>query len=162
MLTSFVGKLKLDFFFFAEWLRNNCMDVFHYCSEVLKTTPLFESCSNQELFKLKRSEERMGAAYNDYDGLADSLLADSDFETDSSEDSGETSSESEEKAINFTPEVIDLYFLGADEVDPKRWEKDHEYFTTSIKQVDPLVRKLTRLSQEDWSKLPINEEDVKR
>ncbi|XP_066925566.1 uncharacterized protein [Clytia hemisphaerica] len=146
----------------GDWLRNHCMEVFHYCSEVLKTTPLFDSCSNQDVFKLKRDEERMGAAYNDYDGLAESLLADSDFETDSSEDAEETSSESEEEALNFTSEDMDLYFLGADESDPKRWKKDHEYFTTDIKRVDPLVRKLTMLTDEDWSKLPINKEDLKR
>ena len=137
------------------------MEVFHYCAEVLKTKPLFESCSNEELFRLKRNEERTGAAYNDYDGLADTLLADSNFETDSSDDD-ETASDTETDEMVFTPEDLDMYYLGVDDANPKRWHKDHSLFTTDEKQLDPVVRKLLRLSEEDWSKLPINREDLHR
>ena len=83
------------------------MEVFHYCSEVLKTRPLFESCSNEELFRLKRNEERTGPTYNDYDGLADNLLAVSDFETDTS-DGGEISSDTEQDEMHFTQEDMDM------------------------------------------------------
>ena len=85
----------------------------------------------------KRNEEKTGAAYNDYDGLADSLLADSDFETDTS-DGGEISSDTEQDEMHFTQEDMDMYYLGVDDANPKRWQKDHVLFTTDEKQFDPV------------------------
>ncbi|XP_066932599.1 uncharacterized protein [Clytia hemisphaerica] len=145
----------------ATWLRNNCMEVFHYCAEVLKEMPLFESCTNEELFRLKREELRTGAVFNDYDGLVDQLLADSDFESESAGEStsSETTSEAE---LTFTEHEMDLYFLGADENDPQRWEKKHPLFTTHPDRIDEALYQLRKLSEEEWKKIPINCQDLTR
>ncbi|XP_066933226.1 uncharacterized protein [Clytia hemisphaerica] len=144
----------------ATWLRNNCMEVFHYCGEVLKEMPLFEPCTNEELFRLKREELRTGTVFNDYDGLVDQLLADSDFESESAGEStsSETTSEAE---LTFTEHEIDLYFLGADENDPQRWEKKHPLFTTHPDRIDEALYQLQKLPEE-WKKIPINCQDLTR
>lgn len=156
----FNSKMHFPLFFLA-WLRNNCMEVFHYCAEVLKEMPLFESCTNEELFRLKREELRTGAVFNDYDGLVDQLLADSDFESESAGEStsSETTSEAE---LTFTEHEMDLYFLGADENDPQRWEKKHPLFTTHPDRIDEALYQLRKLSEEEWKKIPINCQDLTR
>ncbi len=137
------------------------MEVFHYCAVILKEKPLFESCTNAELFQLKREELRTGAVYNDYDGLVDQLMADSDFESESAGESSssETTSEAE---LMFTEHEMDLYFLGADENDPKRWEKEHPLFTTNPNRIDEALYQLQKLTEEEWKKLPIDGDDITR
>ena len=51
--------------------------------------------------------------------MADNLLAVSDFETDTS-DGGEISSDTEHDKMHFTPEDMDMYYLGVYDVNPKR------------------------------------------
>ena len=147
--------------FLLAWLRNHCMEIFHYCSEVLKGTPLFQSCSDAEAFALKRTESREGAVYNDYDGIAEDLMHESDFEEQLHYASSSSGHESEEATMSFSQQEMDEYFLGADENDPKRWHKDHPLFTTEITEVDSVVNKLMKLSENEWKNL-INREDIQR
>ena len=49
-----------------EWLRSNCMEVFHYCAERLKDIPLFTTCKDEDVFQQER-KEKMGSIYNDFD-----------------------------------------------------------------------------------------------
>lgn len=145
--------------FVLAWLRNNCMSVFHYCSEVLKDTPLFETCTDEQA--LRRTRYNEGAVYNDFDGEAGDLVHDSDFEEKQFFDSGNTSSDFEEEP-SFSQEEIDSYFLAADDCDVTRWQKDHPLFTTDEKKHKNIVSKLCSLSEEEWKKLPINKNDIKR
>ena len=136
------------------------MEVFHYCAAQLEGTPLFESCTDAELFAIKRNEKRQGAVYNDYDGIADELLTDFEDGVCYSNSSAQEEEEEEER-LTFSQREVDLYFLGADDRNDKRWEKDHPFFTTDEDEAPAMVRQLMRLSDDEWRKL-LNHEDIKR
>ena len=108
-------------FIFIAWLRRNCMSVFHYCASRLAGTPLFESCSDQDLV----TKDHSGAIYNDFDGLNSSLLSEQDFESSQIEYSNDVNVE------NGSPveqRDLDMCFLQADDDDVARWEIDSEFF----------------------------------
>ena len=58
----FLRLLFLIYYFFLDWLRPKCMEVFHYVAEKLKVYPLFENGSKS----IKINKER-GAVYNGFD-----------------------------------------------------------------------------------------------
>ena len=55
--------------FTLDWLRLNCMKIFHYLANQLKGTPIFEN-DHREIEKNKES----GAAFNDFDFQPNELL----------------------------------------------------------------------------------------
>ena len=59
------------YYFFLDWLRLNCMEVFHYVAEKLCVYPLFENGNKS----IKINKER-GAVYNDFDFDSNELLSD--------------------------------------------------------------------------------------
>ena len=66
-------QLIFNFFvsaFTLDWLRLNCMEIFHYLSNQLKGTPIFEN-DHRKIDKNKES----GAAFNDFDFQPDELLS---------------------------------------------------------------------------------------
>lgn len=100
------------------------MEVFHYCSEVLKETPLFESCDDAYVFSTK--DDKVGSIYNDYDGGSDKLIMESDFQEDELSCS-QSAHELIQQEIVRDPivddEDMDFYFLESDEATPARWAK---------------------------------------
>ena len=149
--------------YFSDWLRLNCMSVFHYCAEILKETPLFETCKDSHILKPSSSKE--GAIYNNFDGLSERLMRDSDFEEEN-EDSTNSNNEDSELILEeptVTQSDIDDYFIQSDDVDESRWKKDHPLFScnndTHFKtKVDTLIN----LRPEEWKKLPIYDIDLER
>lgn len=143
----------------------HCMEVFHYCAEVLKDVPLFESIPDSVVNKVKQFNS--GAIYNDVSGCNESLMRESDFEdeelyeADSSNNEDVTELDLEEPIV--TQNDIDEYFLQSDEADPNRWVKDHPLFSCHDdslfkRKVDALMK----LSNTDWDKLPIKASDIER
>ena len=59
--------INFNFIFESEWLRINCMQIFHYLAEELKNTPLFETNQEEEEFT-------KGAIFNDFDSTPLGLL----------------------------------------------------------------------------------------
>ena len=59
----------LIYYFFLDWLRLNCMEVFHYVVEKLRVYPLFENGNKS----IKINKER-GAVYNNFDFDSTELL----------------------------------------------------------------------------------------
>ena len=66
----FLRGCFLIYYFFLDWLRLNCMEVFYYVAETLRVYPLFEN-GNQSI---KINKER-GAVYNDFDLDSTELLS---------------------------------------------------------------------------------------
>ena len=62
--------LFLIYYFFLDWLRLNCMEVFHYVVEKLRVYPLFEN--GNKSFKINKER---GAVYNDFDFDSNELLS---------------------------------------------------------------------------------------
>ena len=55
--------------FTLDWLRLNCMKIFHYFVNELKGSPIFEN-DHKKIYKNKES----GAVFNDFDFQHDELL----------------------------------------------------------------------------------------
>ncbi|XP_066928609.1 uncharacterized protein [Clytia hemisphaerica] len=155
----------------TKWLRTNCMQVFHYCAEVLKETPLFETCDDAYVFApATGAPEEEGAVYNDYDGAAHTkLVALSDFhdEEDELDSSQAAISQIHEQIIRdplIDDEDIDYYFLESDEANPARWSKEHNLFSTekNTTHYRLAINTLTYMSEDDWKKVPIHCDDIKR
>ena len=64
IFNSFVSSFTLD------WLRLNCMEIFHYLPNQLKGVPIFEN-DHRKIDKNKES----GAVFNDFDFQPDELLS---------------------------------------------------------------------------------------
>ncbi|XP_066922695.1 uncharacterized protein [Clytia hemisphaerica] len=149
----------------TRWLRRHCMEVIHYCSEVLKETPLFESCDDAYVFSTK--DDKVGSIYNDYDGGSDKLIMESDFQEDELSCS-QSAHELIQQEIVRDPivddEDMDFYFLESDEATPARWAKTHQLFYTEkgTTHYQLCINTLNYMSNEDWKKVPINQEDIKR
>ena len=60
----------LIYYIFLDWLRLNCMEMFHYVAEKLRVYPLFEDKNKN----IKINKER-GAVYNDFDFDSTELLS---------------------------------------------------------------------------------------
>ena len=60
----------LIYYFFLDWLRLNCMEVFHYVAEKLRVYLLFENGNKS----IKTNKER-GAVNNDFDFDSTELLS---------------------------------------------------------------------------------------
>lgn len=144
------------------------MQVFHYCAEILKGTPLFETCSDDHILKPNKATE--GAIYNDFDGNNNSLVDDEDFEswiqttnTQNNDDTERMSDQSLE-VPTVSQNDIDFYFLQSDEANETRWVKDHPLFHSD--KTDPGysfdVKHLISMPKEAWDKLPITEMDLER
>ena len=67
---AFKSGCFLIYYYFLDWLRLNCMEVFHYVAEKLRVYPLFENANN----RIKINKER-GAVYNDFDFDSGELLS---------------------------------------------------------------------------------------
>ena len=139
------------------------MMVFHYCAEILKRTPLFETCSNRDLMSNCRNSE--GAIFNDFDNDPGALIDDGELEEPFTESS---QAELEDVVSDFEDliekEEIDTFYLQADSEDPQRWIKDHPLFDYELDFQDPqYIRKVEELlSLEDWDFLPIYDDDEER
>ena len=62
--------LFLIYYFFLDWLRLNCMEVFHYVVEKLRVYRLFENGNES----IKINKER-GAVFNDFEFDSNELLS---------------------------------------------------------------------------------------
>ena len=137
------------------------MQVFHYCAEILKHTSLFESCDDSHVLLKATIEE--GAIYNDFDGMSERLMRDSDFEEEEPNSSSCEANNSipiEEPTV--TQDDIDEYFLQSDEADHSRWTKDHELFSkNNDTRFNGKVTKLLELNNLEWEAL-LNTTDIKR
>lgn len=131
------------------------MKVFHYCAEVLREVPLFESC-NDELLYREANVTQEGSVYNDFDNDRMYLLSDNDDDDDDDE------VEELEDEIPSCPYVIgdkdiEKIFLAADEEDYERWSVCHPFFdfqnpcqsTAYINNVYELLHNV------EWDDLPI-------
>ena len=58
----FLRLFFLIYYFFSDWLRLNCMEVFYYVAEKLRIHPLLEN----GIKSIKINTER-GAVYNEFD-----------------------------------------------------------------------------------------------
>ena len=148
-------------------MRRHCMKIFHYCAEVLKDIPIFETCSDTEALKPQRFTE--GAIYNDWDGMSADLIMDEEFEDDlmGSVEFYDDDDEVNEEMV-YEPEVtqedIDYYFLQSDEADESRWVKEHRLFTRNKddEKYNQIVQELVAMNQKTWNRLPIMADDLKR
>ena len=156
------------------------MQIFHYCAEILKGTPLFTTCTDEDVRKNTKKkegekgsddEEDEGAVYNDFDGMLDHLVHDSDLEEDYTCSSQQPVENNEHEVVeevfeepSVEEEHVDFYFLASDEADRKRWVKQHALFSDDKNAFDykDKVRQLTQMSDKAWSALPISSEDLKR
>ena len=140
------------------------MSVFHYCDELLKDTPLFETC--EDSFVLDTNPSTSGAIYNDFDGNPHSLLRDSDFESDQERTSEQDNIDSHDSVVepDISQSDIDYYFLVADDENESRWVKDHPLFSNDSSKSDheEKIQKLTEMSLEEWNLLPIRITDTER
>ena len=59
---SKISKYFLEINYFSDWLRHNCMQVFHWCGDQLKDLPVFE----------ERAVRPKEILYNDFDYDPDS------------------------------------------------------------------------------------------
>ena len=133
------------------------MEIFHYCAEILKGTSLFETCRNEELLRRRQT----GALYNDFDGISNTLIKDSDFIEEETTENAQASSSISEEIISQCE--IDEMFLRADEEDEERWNKDHPLFTSEPGiQFNKCLQELISMEDEEWDELPIYDDDIKR
>ena len=135
------------------------MEVFHYCTEVLKETPLFESCRDEDINIANRNE---GALYNNVDkDPSIYLMPESDFEK--SEDDGSMSQTSDVEELSIGDKEIDSVMMKVDEMNEERWIKDHPLFSNADDESYTVkVKSLLAMSEKDWKALPIYAEDRER
>ena len=142
------------------------MKIFHYCAEILKFTPLFESCKNSDL--TKQSDNSEGAIFNDFDNEPGSLIDDNELHlpldiTWDEEMLDDTESDIE---IDVAEKEIEQAFLEADDDDPLRFSKDHNLFDSESEPSDysykNKVTALIELDDEEWEELPIYDDDENR
>ena len=144
------------------------MDVFHYCAEYLKGTPLFETCSDDHILRPRADTE--GAIYNDFDGNNAKLVENGDFENwlriteNVSSDSEEEQQNQELSVPIVSEEDIDYYFLESDAANPLRWTKDHHLFSANKEDgcYQSNINFLASMSEKRWQELPITAMDLER
>ena len=100
-------------------MRRNCMSIFHYCAELLRNVPLFETCSNREL--LEQSQNQDGAIYNDFDGCSQSLVNTEELSSSQLQFTDQCFPIGMDE-MQPSREDIDQAFLQADEDDRSRWD----------------------------------------
>lgn len=129
------------------------MKVFHYCAEVLKEQPLFESCRDEDILK-KNDDE--GAVYNDFENSG-CLLEESDFTTSDSEN------EVNIDKVKIKRTDIDLAFLQADDEDPDRWHFKSNLFEANLPPSSfSYQKKVKDLLEGDWDMLDLDDSDIER
>lgn len=140
---------------FTAWLRNHCMQVFHYCAEVLKDRNIFVTCTDKQLRERQVDRESGGAKYNDFDNDPLQLL----------NDSCGSLSESEQEIVNeecVGQQELDKIFLKADEEDEDRWVFEHPLFdNSSVKTSTPYKNKVLALVNE-WDSLDVFDDHIYR
>jgi len=100
------------------------MQVFHYCADVLKEMPLFESCKDVELFRSAHCSGE-GSVYNDFDHDPILLLNEnSELENEESNDDSQAPC----VVAQVDDEDIGRLFLAADNMSYNRWRVKHQLF----------------------------------
>ena len=136
--------------FFSAWLRTNCMQVFHYCAERLRSCDIFETCTD---IQLRHNEaEKLGAKYNDFDNDPLDMLDEDEENTHKSKNHGENEIQATE---SVSQESLDRLFLKADEEDTFRWYFDHALFDTTSSRMSKTFRNKVYEIVSQWDDLDI-------
>ena len=118
-LQHLLDLLNTMTFYFLEYLRRNCMHVFHYLASVLKDVPLWEMEAPHQ------TDGDLGSIYNGFDGRA----IWEDNQTTMVVLPPTPDVEEDVPCQNMFPDgIIDFAYLAADEEDPVRCTYDTPLF----------------------------------
>ena len=135
------------------------MKVFHYCAELLKETPLFESVTDINLYKDANMSNK-GSVYNDFDhNPLDFLRSKSNYASDIGEDSSEVSAPVTRPSMVVSSDINTMFLL-ADDKDHERWNIDHPLFDKTNHPMTAVYMSRVNLilTREVFESFPINEE----
>ena len=118
-----------------QWLRQNCMEVFHYISLRLKDQPLFsddddddDDVDGDDEVASRATNDSQGAVYNDFSGAAQQLLSrDEIVNLDLIDESSSSECDEPQRYTpfeNFTTDAKDKALQMTSEIDPSRLAGD--------------------------------------
>ena len=112
----------------SDWLRKNCMTVFHYCAEQLKDEPLFseDEVMNDDDVGNEGYDSDEGAKYNNYDSQPPKLLRSDALKLLSFCKSDTDFTRGDAVEASMVPEdMLEKVSLNLDQRMPERWTKSH-------------------------------------
>ena len=108
----FVRLFFLVYYFFLDWLRLNCIEVFHYVAEKLGVYPLFEN-GNKNI----KINKKTGTVYNNFDFDSSDLLSEFSYIANVELHSECTSSTTYSQTL--VQDTSDVVFLNLDALVPQ-------------------------------------------
>lgn len=138
---------------YLGWVRNHCMEVFHYCAAVLRDRNIFVTCSDQILNAQRNS--RSGAIYNDFENDPLEIMSMPSAPTEAHSLSPPVT------RIQVSENEMDCFFLQADEDDPSRYAIEHEWFSTENTKSRSYRGKVCKII-ENWDDMDIYKDNVDR